>query len=190
MSFKKTPAFISMAALAAFLAACNVSDPEEHHEEELITSVRLVYTHAAGGSSDTVWFRDADGPGGGAPTEHDTIRLLSGRDYSVALSLLNESNPADVEDITAEVRDEAADHQVFYTVAGTGLTVAYADQDDNGLPLGLATTQTTATGSPGTLTVTLKHQPGLKGASSTITTGETDVEVTFVVMMHDISMLE
>jgi hypothetical protein len=149
--------------------------------------VRLVYTHAASGSSDTVWFRDADGPGGAAPTEHDTIRLLSGRSYSVALSLLNESNPTDVEDITAEVRDEAADHQVFYTVGGPGLSVAYADQDDNGLPLGLSTTQTT-TESPGTLTVTLKHQPGLKSSTSTIATGETDVEVTFVVVMHDVSI--
>lgn len=186
MSFKKLiPGFLaaSLIAIALFFIGCNVSDPHDHNEEELITSTRLVLTHTPSGSSDTVWFRDADGPGGVAPTEHDTIRLVSGRTYTVALSFLNESNPSNIIDMTEEIREEAADHQVFYTVAGNGLAVATTDQDSNNLSIGLTTTFTTTPGTPGSLMVTLKHQPGLKSANSTINTGETDVAVNFVVVM-------
>lgn len=165
--------------------ACTVSDPHEHDEGELITSLRLVLTPTTGGSSDTVWFRDPDGPGGSAPTDHDTLRLVAGRTYAVSLSFLDESSAQHVVDMTEEIRDEAADHQVFYTVAGTGLAIAYADADENGLPVGLEAVFTTTAGSPGAVTVTLKHQPGLKSENSTISTGETDVSVTFVVVMTE-----
>jgi hypothetical protein len=186
VTFKKLiPGILAALLVAAsfFLAACNVSEPHLHDEEELITSVRLVLAPAGGGASDTVWFRDADGPGGSAPTAHDTVRLVSGRTYAASLSFLNESNPAQVVDMTEEIRDEGQDHQVYYAAAGTGLTVAYADEDANGLPVGLSTTFTTTAGDPGSVTVTLKHQPGAKSATSTINTGETDVAVTFAILM-------
>jgi hypothetical protein len=176
----------SLIALSLFFVACNVSDPHEHDEGELITSARLVLTHAASGSVDTIWFRDADGPGGLAPTEHDTIRLFPGRTYTASLSFLNESNPANIINMTDEILEEAHDHQVFYTVAGSGLSVAYADQDENDLPIGLLTTFTTTAGAPASLTITLKHQPGLKGANSTINTGETDVAIAFPVVMTNL----
>lgn len=198
MLFNKSGASSVIVASAAFLlAACNVSDPHEHDEGELITSIRLVLTHAGSGTdavaafADTVWFRDPDGPGGAAPTDHDTLRLVAGRDYRVSLSFLNESNPRDVIDMTDEIRAKATDHQVFYTVAGSGLVVAYVDEDDAGLPVGLETMFTTAASATDTrdaldsLTVTLKHQPGLKSGNSTITTGETDVAVTFAVVLTE-----
>jgi hypothetical protein len=176
MSFKNF--LLPVVALGFF--ACNVSDPHEHNEEELITTVRLVYTDTANASNaDTVVFRDADGPGGAAPTAHDTLRLAAGKTYRVSLSLLNESDPLDVEDITTEVEEEGVDHQVFYAASGVNLTMVYADQDANGLPLGLRTLQTAGAASSGTLTVTLKHQPGLKTAGGTVSTGETDVEIAF-----------
>ncbi len=181
-------ASFALVSVALLVAGCNVSDPHEHDEGELITSIRLVLTPDAGGASDTVWFRDPDGPGGSAPTRHDTIRLISGRDYRVSLSLLNESNPLNTVDMTEEIRDEADDHQVFYTVAGSGLAITYADQDAKGLPIGLDAVFTTSPGAPGSLTVTLKHQPGLKSAHSTINTGETDVAVTFETFVTDITL--
>lgn len=188
------PAVLSALSLSFLFAACDVSDPHEHDEGELITSLRLVLTHDASGTADTVWFRDPDGPGGSAPVAHDTLRLTAGRAYNVALSFLDESSPAHVIDMTDEIREEAVDHQVFYTVADSGFAVAYADEDDNGLPVGLAATFTTfatfvaeagPAGRTGALTITLKHQPGLKSATSTIHTGETDVAVTFVLVMTE-----
>lgn len=181
--FRAFPAAAALAAstLAFGLAACNVSDPDEHNEEELITTVLLAYTDTVSNLSDTVTFRDADGPGGLAPSAYDTIVLAPNRVYRVNLSLLDESHDDHAHDITAEVRDEGVDHQVFYAVAGANLVVAYRDQDANGLPLGLQTLQTTGAASTGTLTVTLKHQPGLKSASSTVATGETDVQIAFQV---------
>src|SRR5690606_5097983 len=156
------PAVLSALSLSFLFAACDVSDPHEHDEGELITSLRLVLTHDASGTADTVWFRDPDGPGGSAPVAHDTLRLTAGRAYNVALAFLDESSPAHVIDMTDELREEAVDPQVFYTVTGPGLTVAYADEDDNGFPVGLAAVFTTTSGTPGALTITLKHQPGLK----------------------------
>lgn len=174
-------AFAALSVLSAFFfAACNVSDPEEHNEEELITTVLIVYTDTATGLSDTAAFRDADGPGGAAPTDHDTLVLRPDRTYRASLLLLDESHDGETGDITAEVREEGDDHQVFYVVSDAALTVAYDDEDGNGLPLGLETLQTTGAASTGDLTVILKHQPGIKNASSTVETGDTDVEITFV----------
>jgi len=182
MSFK---IFASLLPAAALLAACtDVTDPGAHNEEELITSIRLVYAHAGSGSLDTVWFKDPDGSGGAAPSRHDTLKLVAGRVYDVSLALLDESHGDDVHDITVEVEEEGDEHQVFYTVAGANLSAAYADQDANGLPLGLRTTQTAGAASNGSLTVTLKHQPELKSATSTIQTGETDVQVAFPVVIR------
>lgn len=164
--------------------ACKVSDPQAHDEEELITSVRLVLTPVEGGNADTVWFRDADGPGGLAPTAHDTIHVFAARAYAVEVSFLNESNASNVVDMTPEILDEANEHQVYYTVSEGSLLVEYEDEDENGLPLGLSAALTITSGNPRALTVTLKHQPGLKSANSTIETGETDVAVAFPLVMR------
>ena len=58
------------------------------------------------------------------------------------------------------------------------LAVDYNDSDDNGDPVGLVNVTTTSSTGAGTLTVILKHQPGIKDGNQN--TGETDVEVEFV----------
>ena len=89
------------------------------------------------------------------------------------------------EDITAEVLEEALEHQVFYQVASGDFVIQYADQDSNGNPIGLSTNfQSNTTG--GNLTVILKHEPsktaaGVSGGDITNAGGETDIEVVFPV---------
>jgi hypothetical protein len=77
---------------------------------------------------------------------------------------------------------EAEDHQFFYTITGANFTNVYNDLDANSLPVGLSVTWTTTTISNGNLLLTLKHQPGIK--DGLITTGETDIEITFPVRIE------
>ena len=87
-----------------------------------------------------------------------------------------------VEDITEEVRDEANEHRVFYTVTGSGVTITTTDVDGQNRPLGLRFTKAVAaTGATaGTTRVVLCHYDDTpKSATATACTTETDIDVTF-----------
>lgn len=161
----------------AIMSSCKEEEiPDPTNEEELITTLQLTFENDVTGEIDTFSFRDLDGPGGASPVQFDTIRLAAGTMYHVYAYLLNESvSPS--EDIGVEVEEEGADHQMFYTVAGADISFTYEDADTNGNPIGLHMMATTGAASGGTVTVTLKHQPGIKDGN--IATGETDVEVAF-----------
>lgn len=173
-----TLAIIGLFSIAIIYAGCKDPEvPDVVNEEELITTVLLTFENEMSGEVDTFAFRDLDGAGGNAPTEFDTLRLIAGTEYHVHVYLLNESvSPA--EDITVEVEEEAVDHQMFYEVDGADITFTYEDTDANGLPIGLHMMAVSGVAGDGTVTVTLKHQPGIKDGN--ITTGEADVEITFV----------
>ena len=157
------------ALLTISLAAAGCSDSHDHDSEnEVITTVSLTFTPTAG-MPIVRRFNDADGEGG-APPVIDPITLPAGA-YTLGLTFENrlESPP---EDITAEIKDTADEHQIFFigtAVSGaapgqtTGpLEHAYKDTDKNGLPLGLENT-ITATAGMGTLTVVLRHMPPANG---------------------------
>ena len=81
------------------------------------------------------------------------------------------------------------EHQFFFTATGANLTVGYADEDDNGNPLGLVTTLTTSDASSGTIQVVLRHEPdksatGVQSGDITNAGGETDIEVTFDITLQ------
>ncbi len=167
-----------------FFNSCDDDAPEAENESETITTVRVTLTPQGGGAASTFEAKDADGDGPGniviAP-----ITLDANTAYDVSVMFLNELDPADVEDITEEIEEEDDEHQLFFVAnPATLLSVAYADQDGNGLPVGLSTTWTTGDAGAGTVTVTLKHQPDAKSATSTINTGETDIAVPFPVTVQ------
>ncbi|MEQ9497338.1 MAG: type 1 periplasmic binding fold superfamily protein [Deltaproteobacteria bacterium] len=196
---------ISAAAAALFISACggDVTDPHDHNEQEVITIVRLTFT--AGVDRTVATFDDPDGDGGAAPTI-DGIALTASSTYAVTVQLENGlESPA--EDITAEVREEADEHQLFFTgdaVSGPAtsntdaiLTHSYADMDDDGLPIGLDNTIVAERAGTGSLTLTLRHLPSEDGvlkvadlastaASGGITAlpGDSDVSVTFDVTVQ------
>jgi len=177
-------------AFAAFLTtglltACSKDDDiVEENEEEVITTMKVTFTPAGGGSAVTYQYRDADGPGGDAPTQ-DEIVLSPSTSYNVSIQLLNETeNPA--EDVTEEVEEEATAHRFYYQPsAGSNITVSDLDNDPNGIPLGIHSTWTAGSVSTGNIKVTLRHYPGNppgKAASDPIDSPKsgTDIEVTFV----------
>lgn len=187
-------------ALALPLAACG--EPGGHdHEQELITTVIVTLTPPSGDPL-VATFDDPDGDGGQPPTV-GALLLAPSTTYTLTVDFENRlETPPEV--ITQEVRDEAEDHQVFFTgtaVAGPAttnpsapLTHSYADTDARGLPIGLTNTVVTASGT-GELTVTLRHLPPsndtpIKTADAAATVandgfaalpGETDATATFSV---------
>lgn len=158
------------------------------NESELITTLILTYTDQE--VSTEVFemrFTDIDGDGGSAPViVADT--LPANRAYSLTVRVLNESvSPA--QEITDEITSEASEHQFFFLSSGTTLSIAYADADANGQPIGLSNTAVTGVAGSGTLTVTLRHQPdksatGVSAGDITNAGGETDIEVQFPVVVE------
>jgi hypothetical protein len=193
-------------ALAAVIAmaGCGEDGHDHGNENEVITTVILTFTPGAGGVAIVAKVDDPDGDGGGAPTV-EPITVAPGM-YDLAVKFENRlAKPP--EDITEEVRDEAAEHQVFFTgtavsgpassTTGAPLVHAYADMDSKGLPLGLAN-KVTATAGMGTLTVTLRHMPPVNNmpvktaaVAGTVRSGgfaaiggSTDVQVNFPVTVR------
>ncbi len=175
------------------LASCGDDDePPMVNPEEEITRVELTFTNTADPSDvvSAVWL-DADGDGGQDPTI-EPIVLDGNKTYDMDILFTNtlETPP---EDITEEVEEEADEHMIFFAFtdnifsdpAGNGNAdnrddaVNYNDQDSNGFPLGLSTTWSTDAADQGTFRVILKHQPDIKSATSTSADGETDVDVTY-----------
>ena len=179
----KTLKFLTLGYLFIALTACSSDDdnPTPVHEEEVITTVIATLTPQGGGTDVTLTSRDLDGDGPNDPVVTISGALASGTTYDGAITLSNETeSPA--EDITAEVSEEGADHQFFFT-SGIG-TVAYDDIDSNGDPIGLEFTLTTSTATTGNLTIILRHEPnksatGVSGGDITNAGGETDVDVSF-----------
>jgi len=184
---------LALLATAATITGCKkdeddpVTPAPPPNEEELITTLELHFHSSGGAEHKHFKFTDLDGDGGNAPViMADTLSADSL--YSVEIEVLNESEtPA--EDITAEITDEDEDHQFFFQVSGANATVVYADADANGNPVGLASTWTIGAASNGTVVVTLRHEPnksaaGVSSGDITNAGGDTDIEVTFPVVIE------
>lgn len=152
-------------------------DGHHHHDHEVITTVVLTFTSQTDGSELAFTWSDADNS---ASPAVDDIVLQDADDYSLSVEFLNalETPP---EDITPEIADEADEHQIFFTgsaVEGpaTGdnanaiIEHAYADEDPDGLPIGLENIISTLAVDSGKLTVTMRHLP-LEGGTPIKTDG-------------------
>ena len=142
------------------LISCDNNDVPVN-EEEVITTVTTTLTN--GTSVITLLSRDLDGDGPNAPVVTVSGKLMASKVYTGRVTILNETEtPAG--DITAEVKEEGDEHQLFFQ-APSGLgTFVYTDTDKNAKPIGLEFTLTTKTAATGNLVVTLRHEPN-KSAS-------------------------
>lgn len=181
-----------------WMSSCDDEDPVREDVPELITKATLTFAPEDGGPEIVVTATDPDGDGVKDIAVDGPINLIANKTYTLHLTLVNGlANPGDpAYDITAEVEAEGDEHlfffawtnNVFNDPAGDGNMdnrtdiVNYIDEDAGGLPLGLYTVWTaTASPSTGTFRVLLKHQPGLKSATSSSTSGETDLDITFTI---------
>jgi hypothetical protein len=178
-------------ALLVF-SGCDSDDPEKENVEEVITEVNLTFTPVGGGDALVFSATDPDGSGPNGMVPEGPIVLNLATTYDLEIEMFNtlESPP---EDISEEVAEEDDEHMIFFGWTGTVFTspangdissnrsdVNYQDSDENGNPLGLSTEWATENAKEsGTFRVVLKHQPGLKTATSTVNDGTTDLDVTF-----------
>ncbi|MBX0292701.1 hypothetical protein K3G63_19810 [Hymenobacter sp. HSC-4F20] len=175
------PFLLALLASTTLLSACkdDNEDPTPDEDNEQITTVTYTLTPTGGGTPVLVQYRDLDGDGGTAPTI-GTLTLAANTTYTGTLALQDETKtPA--ENTTAEIQEKADEHLFFFETSGTNLTITPTDKDKNNLAVGLTTQAVTgaanATGTTGTLKITLRHQPGSK--NGTFAPGSTDVEVNF-----------
>lgn len=178
-SIIKTIGFIgSFIVTAISIQSCTdpTTPPTPTNETELITTVKVELTDTLSGQKLNYFFRDLDGEGGKSPSQWDTIKLSDSSFYKVSIKFLNESNSNAVQDITQEILAEQANHIVCITPQSVNTLITVTDTDGT-FKIGLASTWKTAAVSTGTITITLKHQPGIKNGSCD--PGETDVQVAF-----------
>lgn len=181
----KNSKILALALLTVFtFSSCNNDDPEAVNEEEVITTVTTTLT--AGSSVITLTSRDLDGDGPNVPVVTASGDLKINTTYNGVTTFLNETvKPAD--DITAEVKEEGEDHQLFYQAPAAVGTFTYGDTDKNGKPIGLTfTLKTGATATTGNITVVLRHLPaksatGVATGDITNAGGATDASVFFPV---------
>lgn len=178
----KYPFLILLGASLLFLGSCgDPDDPEDPHEEEVITS--LIYTLKANGQDDVVLsFEDTDGDGGNEPVITNG-KLAANTTYEGSIELWNRAEDPE-EEITPEVEEEGEDHQFFFETTVEGITIVYDDKDASDQPIGLKTKLTTTDAGTGTLKVILRHEPnkgadGVSAGSIANAGGETDIEVSF-----------
>jgi len=180
----------------------NPTDPQE-----VITTLQLNLHDSTANTNSAYYFEDPDGDGGlagyyGNNGADSVINLVAGHKYGVHILLLDKTKTP-VDTISNEVEEKSYEHMFFfnngsntilnsgnpYTVSlnGSNIIIKYLDLD-TGTPqrgIGLSTEWTCPATGTGTtkhpLTVTLRHQPNVK--NGTYAPGETDVEVTFKLLM-------
>ena len=186
-------------ATAILLTGCAKEEeevPEEEHEMEVITDVKLIFTND-NDSNDIVYARAQDPDGDGVEDLKilDSVNLDVSKSYTLTFEIMNNLETPG-EDIGEEIADEDDEHQIFFSFSNDAFSdplgngnidnasdsINYNDVDGNGNPVGLSTGWTTASSTltGGTFTVRLQHQPDVKTSTSTANTGDTDFELEFV----------
>lgn len=190
--------FVMMLFLGG-LAGCDNNDPAKEDVPEMITEITLIFSDGQG-SVVTATATDPDGDGPQGLVVNRTIELAQSTTYTLKITLLNTlaASTSEQHDITAEVAKEADDHMFFFgwtsglfdnpggdgNIASRNGLVNYSGGngavDSKNLPLGLTTTWTTASSvKAGEFRIMLKHVPAIKTDETGADVGETDLDVTF-----------
>jgi len=191
--------------LAVFVfASCGTDsspdDPPIENEEEVITDITLIFTNSDD-DSDVVTARaqDPDGEGVQELQVLDDIQLQAGVTYRLTFEIFNGLETPS-EDIGEEIEEEADEHQFFFQFTENAFSspegdgnfdnaddpINYSDFDDEENPVGLETNWTTSeeTLNDGFFRVRLQHQPDIKTSTTTVNDGDTDLDLTFTLIIQ------
>lgn len=196
-NLQKLPVYL-FAVLAMGFASCESDDPVPENDGELITDVTLTFQELDGsnlvGTPFSASASDPEGIEVGATPTIETVTLTKGKNYRMTITV---TNSIAGEDITAEILEEADEHQFFFlgsAFSSNILTTAY--DDPSGELIGLQN-KLTVSSSPGTnntqIQVVLRHDldknyPGATNpnfANYVQAGGETDLDITFPVVINN-----
>lgn len=195
-SLPRSSFLASAAAAVALIAGCSDNPnepPPGGGDPENISRVTVTLTPVGGGTAVTSNRFDPDGttlplPVGAASA---TLVLHAGITYNGSIGLLNDLDPNDIINISAEVLAEANFHRFFITTTCTGVTIPVSsfnlDTQVPPQPLG-STFQVTvdaaaATQASCTLNIKLHHFESNKG-DGTGSNFETDLDIDFPVSIQ------
>lgn len=135
---KLTFAVMIMASMS--LVSCDnlFDNDDDAGEQELITKVTIKLEET--GSTNVVTLVWSDPEGDGTGDFEGTANLKANTTYRGSIEVMNELAAADERDITAEILDEADNHQFFYTFSATVVpyaTITITDRDGRNMPIGL-----------------------------------------------------
>lgn len=180
----KTSHVLFLLFALVFFGACKKDEeeletPPSVNEEELITTLLLELSD--GTDTFNASFRDLDGPGGDDPVIESDLSLSQNTQYSATIQVLNEADGA-FEDITLEVEEEGDEHLFCFGFDGISDLAVTRTDSDGIYGIGIESDWTTGADGSGNVTITLKHQPGVK--DGTCDPGDTDIEVTFPIVVN------
>ena len=184
---------VAASAALALLAACsdNPAAPIEGAGDPENIS-RVTITLAPVGTGTTVASVVVDPDGTTLPqaprAPQGTLALVKGKTYNGSVALLNDLDPNNVVDITAEVRKESDFHRFFYSLSCAGVTVPTSsldlDSQTPGQPVGInfqvVVDANAASTTSCTLHVELHHFESAKG-DGLGSTFDTDLSLDFPV---------
>ncbi len=197
-NIQKLPIYL-FAALTMGFASCESEDPVPENDGELITDVTLTFQELDGSGSPvgTPFSATASDPEGievGATPTIETVTVKKGKTYRMDITV---TNSIAGEDITAEILEEADEHQFFFlggAFSSNILSIAY--DDPSGELIGLQT-DLIVSSSPGAnntqMQVILRHAldksyPGATNPNFQTyeqAGGETDLDITFPVVIEN-----
>ena len=189
-----------LVGLGFTFTSCDDDSPQAEETPEAITQVKL--TFALPNGAQVVATATSDDGETNFRFNPSVIELTKGLTYTLNMEFTNQLTDPD-EDITEEIKEEADEHQIFFTGTALGsvftnTTTNYQDEEQDyvadgctgctgsNAPVGLSTSWTVVgtANNTGTLKVQLKHQPdGQK--NGIITSGEDDVNLDFSLKVID-----
>ncbi|RIW14443.1 hypothetical protein D0X99_12845 [Algoriphagus lacus] len=197
-NFRKLPVYL-VAAFTLGIVSCESDDPTPENEGEVITNVVLNFQELDASNNPVgtpVSFSaiDPEGIEVGATPTIQTINLKKGKNYRMTIAV---TNSIEGEDISAEILEEADEHQFFFLgTAFTGNIMTIAYNDPSGKLIGLQN-RLAVSSSPGTnnaqMRVVLRHDldKNFPGATNPNfqnfeqAGGETDLDITFPVVINN-----
>lgn len=177
---------ITLAIVSIFLFFGCTSDDDKvaipENEEEVITTV-IVYVTDINNAVFEYTYEVIN-----SAVMVDDINLEPNSFYKISLGFFN-ANEDPMENITAEIQNEAEDHLICYdasTSLSEALAITITDEDANGKKIGLSSDWNTSASATGEIEIKLKHQPGIKAdiEPEDCDAGETDIEVEFPVIIE------
>lgn len=189
--------------LSLFIFSCEKDDPVPEIDQELITELTLVFEEVTESGEVVpnghfeVTAKDAEGISlGSSPQIEDIVNLVPGKTYQLSIQLYNDIAK---EDMTEEIAHHGDEHQFYFlgsALVGNAsfLQYTYADEDENGKPIGLRGLVTVNESvNTGSFRVVLRHglnkafsgadQPSFENYETA--GGESDLDITFQVRFNN-----